>query len=457
MIGGRSAWARGIRRATVRLGRLLRRHALQLAALWLVTGGCEGGCFGGGDFDCCDECSPSLAGGRYCRNGGMYACSDEGTFCGAGVFGWVSVDHTEGCHSSDYDDSLEWECFEPEPGEAACRERGAAPCAAEGASGCAGEWIRACRNGYWARTTHCRSVTSRSGDVVFVDECALDEAGEPYCREVGGGPCVEPGTTVCDGDWVVECTARGFLEHTIECDAAEGYPCNAANGRCDWSRGTDADADADVRDVMDSGRDDADAGTEAEADSLDVPPDPVCGNGVVERWEDCDGAPASCRAFDCVGLADCLPDCRASTDCVFGPAPPGDVCGSSAEPTLDDVLDAQVVEGSICGATDDAYESPACPVSPGPDAGFLLDLAEPRHAWVVLRAPYFRGVLRVRDGAACPGDEWACAVASSAAGGASTGLGVVLPAGRHRIVVDSHDSVGKGLYTLTVTLSEPPP
>ena len=478
----------------------------RLLALWLLTGGCsDGGCGLGGDFDCCDDCLLSQVGQRRCRDGEMQACREELLFC-SGAPGWVSVDREEGCQSAAYSAEFEWECFEPALGEAACREVGASRCPSMGAARCDGAWIVDCRDGYWAHASRCGSespapelefecvaggpsgafcrevgasacpepgerscdgawvVECRDGfwwhlelciapfwlEGPFAYECAFGEADEAHCREVGAAPCAAPGAWGCDGAWVVVCTEIGEIEHRYRCEEEHGYVCNPFGVGCTRLDAADADAEADA--IADVGRD-----ADAAEDSFELPPDPVCGDAVVTRWEQCDGAPVPCRVFECFGMAECLEDCTASATCDLGEPPAGDECGGEDEPSLSDALGTRVVEGALCAATDGGFESPACPWTPGPDVGYLLDLHEPRRLWLSLHADGFRGALRVRSADACPGAERACSVAAPSAGVTSTELAVELPVGRHRVLVDSHDATGRGPFTLTYFLSVPAP
>lgn len=146
-----------------------------------------------------------------------------------------------------------------------------------------------------------------------------------------------------DGDDVVD--SEGDFGADADADL-DGDAEAADHAEPDVETGADADADADTDAGADVDADgDADEGADADADSdgdvdpeTDVPP--ICGNGITETGEECDGDPTSSCSTICssTGARSCV-GC-VWTDCV----PPAETCDGA-----DDDCDTAIDEG--CGAT----------------------------------------------------------------------------------------------------------
>ncbi len=218
--------------------------------------------------------------------------------------------------------------------------------------------------------------------------------------------------------------------------------------------GPDADSDADGDDGDAHADDDGDDGRDADdAGVSDADARPICGNGVVEPPEECDGdSLRSCALGPCSGTEACIA-CMWEA-CDLGAPPPEDTCATTTA-TIPDAGVASVHRGTTCGAADDGAVS-TCGGSGAPDVVYRLELTRRRRVTLDTRGSAFHAVLRLIEGPACPGTDLACN-----AGGAGTvppqaRLDAVLDAGTYWIVIDGAAAADAGNYVLNAAIEQPP-
>jgi hypothetical protein len=194
-------------------------------------------------------------------------------------------------------------------------------------------------------TAACGGGDDAEGDVPRTDGCGIadPESGEAvYCAVAGTAMCVCQTGRCARFD--LSCTSSyRYTDDLAECVAmSEADSMIFSDDGADFCPLLDADADAEA----DA---DADAETDPGPDS-DTPPDadaetdtpPVCGNGLPERGEECDGdAPRTCTTTcGSAGSETCGDDCR------WGPClPPAETCNGS-----DDDCDGLCDQTSSCCA-----------------------------------------------------------------------------------------------------------
>jgi hypothetical protein len=223
-----------------------------------------------------------------CGNGAL----DDGELCDGAELGG------ESCESQGFDEGTlrcKGDCtFDT----GACRAEGDGFCGdnlLNGGEACDGERLL-------GRTCITQGYTG--GELVCADDCTIDTSGcvrdgDPVC-----GDGVRSGGEACDGVFLagVDCVSLGAGTGDLSCgdDCAFDTAACAEPEVCDDGADNDGDGGADCED----------------RDCLGFPGCPICGDGVAEGIEPCDGEDIASSCQDegfGAGTLSCTPTCEANT------------------------------------------------------------------------------------------------------------------------------------------------